>query len=435
MTRSRHRSSKRSFLSRRVFWSALPLVGFVSGLVLASGVNFVRQRTELIGLTRATVACGLSTNFKADGTRIFPRGCDVAKPIEPLRSPWAETNQAIAQGLDFLTLAPDYNQLRYSVTTPPPFQTTTETKTAPGLQEIVDGVVQQVADKGLPPAALSVSLVDLTGDCCGYGAYQDQQPRYPASVVKLFWLVALYGQYEAGTLQPDVDVRVDDEALMAHYSNNGASSRIVDALTQTESGEELTGGSWQHWLAARQSLNTYFLRANYPNLNIAHKTFPIPDLGLTERHGRDRQLANDENTLGAEPALARNYLTTQAMARLLYEIDTGQAISANWSDRIKQHLRHSTDPAVWQREDPNAIAGFFGEYLPPDVQLFTKLGFTFDDGRQEAAIIASPDNQTRFALVMFANDAVYSYEDVTVFPTVARYVYDQMQYRSAERSP
>ncbi|MEM1311312.1 MAG: serine hydrolase [Cyanobacteria bacterium P01_H01_bin.153] len=421
-----------SRLSQRTFWLALPLVGFMGGLILAGGAHLVQQRAWL-GSASRDVACRLLTHLAAGGTSLMPHRCDSAERVEPLRSPWTETHEALTQGLDFLASAPDYDQLRYPVTTLPPFQTAIGAPSSPELQQIVDEAVRQVAAKGLPTEALSLSLVDLTGDCCDYGAYQDQQPRYPASMVKLFWLVALYGHYEAGTLQPDVDVDIDDEELMAHYSNNGASSRIVDALTQTESGELLAGADWQTWLAARQSLNTYFLRAHYPDLNIAHKTFPIPDLGLTERGGRDHQLADSAAIPDTEPALTRNYLTTQALARLLYEIDTGQAISPTWSDRIKQHLRHSTDPAVWQREDPNAIAGFFGEYLPPDVQLFTKLGFTFDDGRQEAAIIASPDNQTRFVLVMFANDAVYSYQDETVLPKGARYVYDQMQRRSAER--
>ncbi|MGD1943242.1 MAG: serine hydrolase [Leptolyngbyaceae cyanobacterium] len=357
--------------------------------------------------------------------------CEASLSAVPLATPPLRSSTAAAKSLDFLAIARDYDQLRYTATAPPPFSTHPLPGQSPSLDEIVAGILDLVEQQNHPTAAVSISLVDLTGHCCDYGHYRDQQRRYPASVVKLFWLVALYGQYDAGDLQPDVDLMADDEVLMAHYSNNGASSRVVDVLTQTTSGESLDEASLAEWISARNSINDYFSLANYRDINLAHKTFPIPDLALDERTGRDLQFAATDEALTDAPALtARNYLTTRATARLLYEIDAGQAISPAYSDRIKAHLQHSTDPAVWQAEPDNAIEGFLGEYLPPDTQLYTKLGFTFDDGRQEAAIIETPDGNTRFILVVFANDAVYS-ADSEIFPEIGRYVYDQMQRRQA----
>ena len=360
----------------------------------------------------------------------LPLECDAVTSIDWARSPFMTTTDTLQEGLAFFPAVAYYDYLRYPVATLPPFQTRTATTPSPSLTQIIDGAVDLIAAQGLPTEAVSISLVDLTGNCCDYGAYQDQQPRYPASIVKLFWLVALYGHYDAGQLQPEIDIYPDDEVLMSHYSNNGASSRVVDALTQTVSGENLSPAELQTWIDARTRLNNYFLLAQYPDLNIAHKTFPIPDLDMPSRTGRELQFASGEPEASDSNTLQRNYLTTAAVARLLYEIDTGQAISPEFSDRIKQHLAHSPDPAVWQGEEINAISGFFGEYLPPDAELYTKLGFTFDDGRQEAAIIASPDGQVRFALVLFANDPAFS-EDATTLPTVARYIYDQMHERHA----
>lgn len=417
--------------SKWTVWRDLPLAAFLVGSLVAWGGHWVVMGNGPVASSLKTAICDLVSAASIAPTASPTGVCHQAPLITLARSPGSVTSQGLNQGLDFLHAAPYYNQLRYSTTTPPPFKTMPTSATAPSLTQIVDGAIAQLKARGLPTESVSLSLVDLTGDCCDYAAYQDLQPRYPASVVKLFWLVALYGHYEAGKLQPDIDVYVDDEALMAHYSNNGASSRVVDALTQTESGEPLDATALKDWMKARQTLNDYFWLADYPDLNIAHKTFPVPDLGMESRMGRDQQFAEGGTDLGPEHPLTRNFLTTATTARLLYEIDTGQAISPEYSDRIKQHLHHSTDPAVWQWEEDNAIAGFFGEYLPPDAQLYTKLGFTFDYGRQEAAIIASSDNQTRFVLVLFANDAVYSYQDETVFPTVARYVYDQMQLRQA----
>jgi beta-lactamase class A len=337
---------------------------------------------------------------------------------------------AAAASLDFFETALYTQKLRYNVLDTPPFFVSPEATQQPTLNQIVAGILSRLEAQNYPIENVSISLVDLTGSCCDYSHYQGDQKRYPASVVKLFWLVALYGQYEAGVLQPETTVLADDEVLMAHYSNNGASSRILDAITETESGEDLAPQSLQQWITARNTVNEFFLAANYPDLNIAHKTYPIPDLALDERTGRDLQFANEALPPLPQRPTGRNYLTTYATARLLYEIDTGQAISQAYSDRLKQHLFHSPDPAIWQYEEVNAIADFFGEYLPPDAQLYTKLGYTFDDGRQEAAIIASPDGQTRFILVVFANDPAYSVEGSKAFPELARYVYDQMRSRS-----
>ena len=233
----------------------------------------------------------------------------------------------------------------------------------------------------------------------------------------------------------DIDIAEEDEFLMAHYSNNGASSRILDALTQTTSGDSLGEQELVVWAQARKQINTYFRLANYPKLNIANKTFPIPDLGSEEREGRDLQFAqmaaiasqsqSDTQAFRGD----RNALSTLATARLLYEVETGQAVSQKYSDRVKSHLKHSTDPQIWQFEEFNAIEGFLGEYLPVGARFYTKLGFTFDDGCQAAAIIASPDGETRFILVVFANNPVYSQTE-TVFPEIARYVSDQMILRN-----
>lgn len=349
------------------------------------------------------------------------------------------SSDLVGKSLALLEAATDIDLPRYNVSQVPPFRLPGSREKAPDLNQIVVGILDLLHEHNYPTEPVSISLVDLTGDCCEYGRFQDEKNRYPASIVKLFWLVALYGQYEDSILQPNVDLPADDEMLMAHYSNNGASSRVLDAITQTESGEALDEFALADWIKARSRINTYFQRANYPDLNLAHKTFPIEDLGLAERAGRDLQFSLTE--IGANAVAKRdqntptnrNYLSTYATARLLYEIDSGQAISKRYSDRIKDHLKHSTDPAVWQREAFNAIEGFFGEYLPADVDLYTKLGFTFDDGRQEAAIIASPDGQTRFILVVFANDSIYSQEDSKLFPEIARYVYEQMRSRTLQQ--
>lgn len=417
----------RNWLTIRFFILDLPVAGFLAGVLFATGVNFFKLREQQQPAVAPQSVCDslnpVASRFRLDFLPL-PLSCTRFSQFA------VHPSSAISTGLAFLEEAHTYRHPRYPAVEAPPFQQQ-EDETSPRLAQIVAGILDLLEIQGYPTEAVSISLIDLSETCCQYAGYQDWQPRYPASIVKMFWLVALYGQYEAGLLQPDEDVFISDEELMAHYSNNGASSRILDAITQTQSGESLPPPDLAQWIANRNTVNTYFHRANYPDLNIAHKTFPIPDLAMEERIGRDLQFAEaDDQPPIHQAGNTRNYLTTLATARLLYEIETGTAVSKFYSDRAKALLRHSTDPTIWQGEYPNAIEGFFGEYLPPNAQLYTKLGFTFDDGRQEAAIIASPDGSTRFILVVFANDAVFSSGDNKALSDIARYVYDQMQTRN-----
>lgn len=88
------------------------------------------------------------------------------------------------------------SKFSYNLKSPPPF------KTDQKLQQIVDEILALIQAKGLSTHNLSISLVNLSyrNNCCGYASYSDDQPIFPASVSKLFWLVALYGQYDSGIL-------------------------------------------------------------------------------------------------------------------------------------------------------------------------------------------------------------------------------------------
>ncbi len=52
------------------------------------------------------------------------------------------------------------------------------------------------------------------------------------------------------------------------------------------------------------------------------------------------------------------------------------------------------------------------------------MGWTFSN-RNDSAIIASPDQQVRYVLVIFGDDPKY-YEDKSFFPTISKIVYQKM---------
>jgi hypothetical protein len=302
----------------------------------------------------------------------------------------------------------------YNIKENPPF------KDDQKLKRIVNNAVSFVARRGLSEQRLSISIVDLNSSSLSYAAYQDQTPRFPASVPKLFWMVALYGQYTSGMLAEDA-VSESDVYKMIQKSDNEPASRVVDQITLTSSGSELSPADLQTWLNKRLWINRFFENAGYRNINITQKNFPIPYLDIKAPVGRDLQL---RQVNGKDSAPFRNYLTTYSVARLLYEIDTDQAISKNYSQKMKQYLQRDLHPDAWQHIEYNSIKGFLGEYLPVDTYFASKVGWT-SDSRGDAAIIATPDGKSRYILVILGEGKEFA-DDWEIFPKVSRLIYDQM---------
>ena len=275
---------------------------------------------------------------------------------------------------------------------------------------------------------ISISILDLDDEnCCEYSGFQDSVRRYPASIVKLFWTVMLYGQYQNGLLKRDIDVSIEDEWKAIHKSDNEAASRILDKITLVESVDSLSSESLESWFKKRKVVNSYFEEAGYENINITQKTYPIPYLNMSEPEGSELQIRqatylyeDQKNTP------VRNYLTSLQIIRLLYEISSGEAISNDFSADLKGLMLHDQSPEIWQEVPYNSIEGFFGEYLPDTVRIYTKIGYTQSSGRQEAAIIESQNGDIRYALVVFANNPKFSEFDSKLLPEISKLVYDKM---------
>lgn len=309
-----------------------------------------------------------------------------------------------------------FQQVTYRVTSPPSFYYHLD------LHKIVQGIVTKATERGLPTEALSITLVDLKqSQCCAYASYQDEQPRYPASIVKLFWLIALFHQYEAGILASGA-VSEKDLFEMIHNSDNEAASRVLDAITQTESiKEELELKKLNEWGIKRYWTNYFFIKSNFSNINISQKTFPIPYIDLYEPEGADYQIRFPDPT---QTQPIRNYLTTKSVARLLFDIERDEAVSPAYIGQVKRLLRRDLNPTAWQDVPYNAIHMFLGEGLPPDTEFYSKMGWTFNN-RNDAAIIKSPDGSHSYILVIFGDDKAF-YEDKEFLPLISKFVYEQM---------
>lgn len=300
---------------------------------------------------------------------------------------------------------------RYNVALLPTLQPTSE------LQTLVEDIKQLAIDQNLPPEAMSVVLIDLNKQAIA--TYQPNRPQYPASVAKLFWMVALYGQFQQGLLN-EADFQ-DELRLMVARSDNNATSQIIDAITRTEFQAQGTPEEYKIWYRQRFQLNQFFTQSGYQNLNITQKTYPIPDIEINEPTGFDLQMRQNPDS----PDPIRNQLTASHAARLMYEIVHRQAIAPVASEKMLQWLRRDLTKD-WRSPTNffNPVQDFFGAGLPPDAHIFSKAGWT-TQGRHEVAYITSANGAQQYILCIFAEQKDYA-ENESFFPDVAAYTYQYL---------
>jgi beta-lactamase class A len=259
------------------------------------------------------------------------------------------------------------------------------------LQTLVDDAVHQTlakfAGQQLRPDQLAVTLVDLRDRQHPVRAsYRGDAQIYPASVVKLFYLVAVHRWLEDGQLQDTEELRRAMHDMIVD-SYNEATHYIVDLLTGTTSGPELSLDELKEWAAKRNAVNRYFTSLGYTNINVNKKPW------CEGPYGRETQAIEAFKS-------NRNLLTTDATARLMTEIVAGKAVSVERSAAMMELLKR--DP-FGKSDDPDDQArGFNGRALPSGAKLWSKAGWT-SQVRHDAAYIELT-NGAKFVLVIFTTD-------------------------------
>ena len=129
-----------------------------------------------------------------------------------------------------------------------------EFKSSPSLQTVVDRAANealaQFATKQLETNQLAITLVDLRdSDKPEWASFRGGERVYPASVVKLFYLVAAHRWMEDGQL-PDTEELRRAMRDMIVDSYNEATGLIVDSLTDTTSGPKLPPNELEKWYDA-----------------------------------------------------------------------------------------------------------------------------------------------------------------------------------------
>ncbi len=246
-------------------------------------------------------------------------------------------------------------------------------------------------------------------------SYRGVERIYPASVVKLFYLVAIHEWLEKGMVQTSTELERAMRDMIVDSSND-ATSLVVDVLSGTTSGPELPSGPFETWKSQRNIVNRYFQSLGWSEMetiNVNQKTW------CDGPYGRERAFLGElmEN---------RNMLTTNATAILLHSIVGGVAVSSARSQTMMSLLKRSLNPAdLTTDSDENQVTGFLGAGLPQDAQVWSKAGWT-SQVRHDAAYIELP-NQRPYLLVVFIEGRAHS-QNRAILPFISQQIAHQLAF-------
>ncbi|MFO0119272.1 MAG: hypothetical protein ACK512_04125, partial [Cyanobium sp.] len=173
----------------------------------------------------------------------------------------------------------------------------------PAMGETLAHLVNQLASQGRPGLAdeisitwlrYSQSLLDRAASLSGAAfealpvagaGWGGERQRYPASVVKLVYLVAAEAWLKRQWLG-STDELQRALADMVRESSNDATGYVMDLLSGTTSGVELPAEAFAEWSHQRQGVNRWLMALGWPELegsNASQKTWGDGP------YGRERQ--------------------------------------------------------------------------------------------------------------------------------------------------
>jgi beta-lactamase class A len=228
---------------------------------------------------------------------------------------------------------------------------------------------------------------------------------YPASVVKAFYAVYYESLKESGKLKdtPELVRAVKD---MITVSSNDATGFVVDCLTGTTSGPELSGREWENWKEKRNAVNRFFQKRGYADLNANQKTF------CEDAYGREQAFRDDGKN--------RNRMTTDGVARLFAEIARGDIVGPAGTGEILQLLSRDVTPDKPYEDMELEDARLAGHGLPAGTKFWSKSGDAYDV-HHLVARVALP-NGADFVLAVFT-------KGVKTVPGVIPRVYERVAAR------
>ncbi|WP_216902513.1 serine hydrolase [Synechococcus sp. CCY 9618] len=293
----------------------------------------------------------------------------------------------------------------------------------PAMAQILGQLVAQLEQDGRPGLGEQLSVTWLrygasligAADAMGHETFWGQpvtganwsgeRPRYPASVVKLVYLVAAETWLQRQLIDDCPELR---RALadMVRDSGNDATSLVLDLLTGTTSGPSLPPERYQAWCRQRQLVNGWLASLGWSETraeNACQKTW------AEGPYGRERDFYG--------PGLEnRNRLSTDFTARLLHAVVAGGIVSPPACRRMMDLLQRSLDPGERAADPENQVDGFLGAGLPQGSRLWSKAGW-MSQARHDAAYL-EVEGRMPMLLVVFSEGRVRA-ADATLLPQIA----------------
>ncbi|MGH9366639.1 MAG: serine hydrolase [Thermoanaerobaculia bacterium] len=279
---------------------------------------------------------------------------------------------------------------------------------------VAHDTIAEFSGRGLTEEGLSIAVIDLTAPgpnpSFPAGGFRAEIPYYPASVVKIFFLAYYEAQRETGRLAdtPELARAVKD---MITVSSNDATGFVVDSITGTTSGPELSGLAWEEWKERRNAVNRFFARrGGYPGLNANQKTF------CEDAYGREQAFR--------EGGRNRNRMSAAEAARLFKEIALGEVAGQAGTDEmltlLSRDITHEDPYEDLEIED----ARLAGQGLPKGSRFWSKSGDAYDVHHLVGRVVLP--NGSDFVIAVFTRGV----KDV---PAVIPRVYEKVAAHFAAR--
>lgn len=282
------------------------------------------------------------------------------------------------------------------------------------MQTMLDTAVAETLEKfkakNLAAKDVAATLIDLRDpNNLRWASVRGEEKIYPASVSKMFYMVALERWLEDGRvrLTPEMERGLKD---MIVDSSNEATQYILDVLTGTSSGAELPEKEFEAWAFKRNIVNRFYAAQGYQNINVNQKTF------CEDAYGIEQQFRGYKGN-------NRNMLTTNATARLLTEIVLGKTNTPERTKTMMDLMKRDFAGATKDADDQ--AHGFTGIALNnknmKDARLWSKAGWT-SKTRHDAAYIETADG-LKFVIVVFTENFAGERE---IIPTIAEKVLEDL---------
>jgi beta-lactamase class A len=248
---------------------------------------------------------------------------------------------------------------------------------------------------------LAMTLVEVTRpETMSRADYHGDAPFYPASVIKLFYMVEVYHQRKEN--DPDVPRALHE---MIAVSDNDAAGFLVDTISDTCSGPELEGRALRKFIDRRRVANQYFNPMGY-DISAMAKPWSFGPFG------RDVQL------MGGPDRPNRNRATSNSVASLILWIVRKRAVSPQASDAMMALMERPLNPP---RKEENQVTAYIGEALPAGSKLWSKSGWT-SEVIHDAAYIELPTGR-KLILVIFTRAGE---NEKTILPSITKSILDEL---------